>query len=519
MSGQQPDGAPDAPDRRMPGADGAGDGGAGRAGYGDHAARAVQEGTIPTARQDAAPTPGPCDTPAAGPSTTPATRPYATSSSPPHEDSSPRPYGTPAAWQAARRPPLRFLISPWPLRCWAHALTGTLLGPAVLLTLALLIALGLTLTVVGIGLALLAAAALSGLPLGALERRRLRLVEPAAPLPGPHAPPPAPGVRAWLRTRLKERATWRELAYAALLPLAFTGPSAGVLTLLLFSALLVSTPVVVWALAPETVMVIPGQAIPHPAAALPFAAAGLLGTALSAYLAALLCGAQVKTARHLLGPRAAPSDERVIELTRSRARLADAFEAERRRIERDLHDGAQQQLVALTMTLGLAQLELGTDHPPASELLSRARSEARRALDQLRDLVRGIHPRVLTDHGLAAAVAEVTEHHPIPTTTRIDLPHRLPEQIETMAYFTITEALANAAKHSGASHLTVTAHLTRTNSLSLTITDDGRGGADPSAGTGLSGLADRLAIHRGRLVLSSPAGGPTRIHVEVPCSA
>ncbi|KIF00987.1 histidine kinase, partial [Streptomyces sp. RSD-27] len=135
---------------------------------------------------------------------------------------------------------------------------------------------------------------------------------------------------------------------------------------------------------------------------------------------------------------------------------------------------------------------------------------------QLRDLVRGMHPQVLSDHGLAAAVAEVALRHPVPVTVDLDVP-RLPEPVEVTAYFTVTEALANAAKHSGASRVAVAGRV-EGGRLTLTITDDGRGGADPGAGAGLAGLADRAAMLRGRLTVSSPVGGPTRLRVEVPCS-
>ncbi|MFJ1592519.1 sensor histidine kinase [Kitasatospora albolonga] len=416
-----------------------------------------------------------------------------------------------------RQRPTRFLFSSWPLRCWAHLFVGMLFGLVVLLGLVLMVSAGVLLSVVGVGVLLLAAAAMAGVPVAAVERRRLRLVEPV-PLRNPHGPTLTTGGMSWMRSRLAERATWRELGYTAALTVVFTWTGFGVTALLAFSATITVSPLIVWLLAPETVMIIPGRAVPHPLAALPFSAGGVLGLAVCAYLAGLLTGAQVKLADLLLTPRADRSQRRVIELTRSRARLADAFEAERRRIERDLHDGAQQQLIALSMTLGLAQMELKDGNPAVAELITRGRAEARRAQDQLRDLVRGIHPQVLTDHGLAAAVAEVALRNPLPVTVDIDLPRRLPGAVETTAYFTVTEALANAAKHSGASRATVVGRL-ESERLVLTVTDDGRGGADPEAGTGLSGLADRMAILRGRLLVSSPVGGPTQLRVEVPCSA
>ncbi|MFD7094265.1 sensor histidine kinase [Streptomyces xanthophaeus] len=419
-----------------------------------------------------------------------------------------------AVWAVLRRP-LHFLGSWWPWRCWGYLGSGFLLGYAVLLALALLLGLGVVLAVAGIGLLLLLGAVVGAVPLGALERRRLRWVEPAR-VPDPHASLAGAGAAAWLRTRLRERATWRELGYAALLGPVFGAAGFGVVALLAFALLLVATPVIAWAIAPDTLMLIPGQPLSGPLEAFGGTAVGLLLAAVAAYAGALLAGAQVKAARLLLGPR--EEDARVLELTRSRVRLVDAFEAERRRIERDLHDGAQQQLVALSMTLGLAELEL-RKVPQAAEaaaLVGRGRGEAKVALEQLRELVRGIHPQVLTDHGLAAAVAEVALRHPVPVSLDLDVP-RLDESVEVTAYFTVTEALANAAKHSGASHVTVVGRV-EGDRLTLTVTDDGRGGADPGAGAGLTGLADRVAMLKGRLVVSSPVGGPTELRAEVPCS-
>ncbi|MFG2988811.1 sensor histidine kinase [Streptomyces sp. NPDC048257] len=413
------------------------------------------------------------------------------------------------------RRPLRFLGSWRPWRCWAYLGSGFLIGYPVLAVLVLLLGFGVALALAGVGLLLLLGAVVAGVPLGALERWRLRWVEPVA-VPGPHTSLAGAGAAAWLRTRLRERATWREFAYAALLGPVFGAAGLAVVTLLAFALILVATPAIVWAIAPDQVMLIPGRPVSGPLEALGGTAVGLAGMVVAAYAGALVAGAQVKTARLLLGPRV--EADRILELTRSRVRLVDAFEAERRRIERDLHDGAQQQLVALSMTLGLAELELRgiPQAAGAAALVTRGRGEARVALEQLRDLVRGIHPQVLTDHGLAAAVAEVALRHPVPVTVDLDVP-RLPEPVEITAYFTVTEALANAAKHSGASRVAVVGKVVG-DRLTLTVTDDGRGGADPGAGAGLAGLADRVAMLKGRLVVSSPVGGPTRLRVEVPCS-
>ncbi|MEV8421743.1 sensor histidine kinase [Streptomyces niveus] len=413
-----------------------------------------------------------------------------------------------------RQPPQRFILSSWPWRVWAHLLGGALTGLASLLLLAALAVSGLLLSVIGVDLVLMLAATF-GVPAAAVERRRMRLVEPV-PVPNPHRSLVGAGRRGRLRTRLRERATWRELGYVVVFAPLQVCVGLALAIGLTFAVILLAAPLIVWNAGPEDVMIIPGRPVESPLHALPATAAGLLALILCAYAAGLLAGAQVKTAVFVLSPR--DEERQVVELTRSRARLADAFEAERRRIERDLHDGAQAQLVALTMTLGLAELELRESGSPATELVSRARGEARLALTQLRDLVRGIYPQVLTDHGLDAAVAEIALRSPIPVDVDIDLPRRLPDAVETVAYFTVTEALTNAAKHSGATRLTVVGRLKR-GTLTLVITDNGRGGAVPSAGAGLQGLADRVAILKGRLVVSSPVGGPTRVGVEVPCSA
>ncbi|KDN82027.1 sensor histidine kinase [Kitasatospora cheerisanensis] len=416
-----------------------------------------------------------------------------------------------AVWVAVRRP-LRFLVSGWPWRIWALLLSGAVQGAVVLLALLVGELLGITLAVVGIGVPILAATAALGVPVGALERRRLRLVEPVR-LADPHRTV----TERWLRTRLRERATWRELAYAALQSTVFTAVGLLFAALLGFCAVLLSAPVFIWAVSPDTVMLLPGRPVSGPLDGLAASAVGLLGLVVAAYSGALVAGIQVRLARLLLTVRDDDLGAQVVELTRSRARLADAFEAERRRIERDLHDGAQQQLVALGMTLGLAELELHGLDSPAAALVGRARAEARLALDQLRSLVRGIHPQVLTDHGLPAAVAELALRHPVPVLVDLDLPHRLPGPVESAAYFTVTEALTNAAKHSHADEIAVRGALDG-DTLVLSVTDNGRGGADPDAGAGLQGLADRVAILRGRLTVTSPAGGPTHLRLEVPCS-
>ncbi|GDY76276.1 hypothetical protein SAV31267_057610 [Streptomyces avermitilis] len=241
---------------------------------------------------------------------------------------------------------------------------------------------------------------------------------------------------------------------------------------------------------------------------------GLVLLVLCAYALGLAGGARAELTRLLIASREADLDAKVTELASSRVRLVDAFEAERRRIERDLHDGAQQRLVALTMTLGLARL----DAPPGplADQLAKAHEEAGKALEELRELIHGIHPKVLADYGLEAAVADAADRSVVPVDVGLELPGRLPEAVEAAAYFVVCEALANVAKHSGASRAEVSGGH-RDGRLVLEVHDDGGGGANAADGSGLTGLADRVSVLDGRLALSSPPGGPTLLRVEIPC--
>jgi signal transduction histidine kinase len=221
--------------------------------------------------------------------------------------------------------------------------------------------------------------------------------------------------------------------------------------------------------------------------------------------------------RGLLGPDRLA--QRVRDLEQTRALAVDDAAARLRRVERDLHDGAQVHLATLAMHLGMAREQLGHDGDPldvarARELLDAAHRGAKDALGELRQLARGIHPPVL-DGGLQDALATLAASSAIPVELRCDLPERPAPAIETIAYFCAAELLANAAKHSHAT-LVTTQVTGRAGRLALTVGDDGVGGADPARGTGLAGLAQRARTVDGRLEISSPAGGPTRITIQLP---
>jgi len=208
---------------------------------------------------------------------------------------------------------------------------------------------------------------------------------------------------------------------------------------------------------------------------------------------------------------------RLAELQASRARLVEATETERRRIERDLHDGTQQRLVSLAMSLGLAESKLADDPSAAAPLVREARETLALALAELRELSQGIYPSLLTERGLGAALDDLCRRAALPATLDASLPVRLPQQVEAAAYFVTSEALANAAKHSHATEVRIRARLER-GVLLVEIADDGIGGAGTGSGTGLRRLADRVEALGGRLTLSSPPGRGTTIRAEIPCA-
>ncbi|PSK89134.1 signal transduction histidine kinase [Murinocardiopsis flavida] len=428
----------------------------------------------------------------------------------------------------------RFLLSRWPWRSLGFVLTSppvsaVTAGVLALISMPWLIALtyvidagaepnppqlGLLMFLIVLGTVLVGALGpLVALPLAALERLRLRLVD-FRPMASGHRTP-GPGLWAWVRTRYTESATWRELAYAVLLATVAPVLFVGLLVLGFAAVTLMLIPVIVWQEGPGQVDFIwstidtMGQAV----------TIGVLGAALLVllpYPVALLAGAHGALARALLQGRG--RGELSAELgavSRSRARLVDAFEAERRRIERDLHDGAQQRLVTLTLQLGLARLDIPAGSP-AADSVADAHDQAKQLMAELRELIRGIHPQILTDRGLPAALGQLADRAAIPVEVRTHIPRRLPGHIEGTAYFVVSEALTNVAKHSGAAAAEVAAHLVA-DVLVVEVRDDGSGGADPDGGTGLTGLSDRVSVMDGTMVMSSPPGGPTLLRVELPC--
>ncbi|MFD0584381.1 sensor histidine kinase [Dactylosporangium darangshiense] len=232
-----------------------------------------------------------------------------------------------------------------------------------------------------------------------------------------------------------------------------------------------------------------------------------------------LVRAQARLANALLGPTsAARLSARVDRLTATRAAAVDASAAELRRIERDLHDGAQVRLVAVRMNIGMAEDMIDADPTTAKALMAEAKQSAGTALTELRDLVRGIHPPLLADRGLPGAVRALALSSAVPVDLDLGLERRLSAPVESAAYFALAESLANAIRHSGATAIRITV-LDGVDALVMTVHDNGHGGADPARGTGLRGIQRRLSAFDGTLRITSLPGGPTTLAMELPCAS
>ena len=352
--------------------------------------------------------------------------------------------------------------------------------------------------------------------IAAVERGRAHLLLDAdLPRRPPQSAVGGPFRRAWQLVRAG--ATWKEIAYCLLL--LPVGTVFFTLAVTVWSVALagVLLPAYGWALPGGNVV----SWLHWPAAAevgVGFAI-GLLALLAAPPMTRGLADGEVAMARALLCPSEAELlSAQVSSLTESRARVVDAADAERRRIERDLHDGTQQHLVSLAMNLGMAKEKFASDPEGARELVEQAHAQAKESIVELRNVIRGVYPAVLTDRGLDAALSALAARSPIPVRLHVDLPGRCGPTAEAIAYFVVSESLTNAARHAGAR--TATVDIERDGDvLRVSVVDDGRGGAIEAAGSGLTGLRDRVAAVDGRFTLTSPPGGGTTIAVEVPCGS
>ncbi|MGC2485049.1 MAG: sensor domain-containing protein [Acidimicrobiales bacterium] len=368
--------------------------------------------------------------------------------------------------------------------------------------------------VVGVPLAWFTFAATAAL--GSMERSQAAALLDVR-LASPHRPLSAPTWLGRLRERAASASRWREIAYLSLMLPIFSMLGAILLSLWAAALLLIALPTFVRYL-PDHSADFGFMRVHTGEDALVALAIGVVAFVLIVPQLTLANAALNRVVlRWFLGPsRRDDLARRVDELELSRGAAVDSAEAERHRIERDLHDGAQQRLVALAMNLGRAREGFDRDPERSRQLIVDAHEEAKAALVELRDLARGIHPAILTDRGLDAALSAVVARCPVPVSLSVDLPARPPATVESAAYFVVAEALTNVAKHAQATKARVVAAL-RDGRLVLEVSDNGIGGATQSAGGGLEGLASRVSALGGWLRVMSPPGGPTSVMVEFPC--
>jgi signal transduction histidine kinase len=409
-----------------------------------------------------------------------------------------------------RQAPLIAVRALWAGETWRslmHLVTGAVigfLGGALILALVITAFAGLITIVVPIvacGAVLVVSGALT-----AVQRSRHAAFLGLQWSEGPFAQPVTFAPRALLAI-LRDPKTWRQFAYHVIA--AFYGPFAA------FFAVAAWTFGPAMLAAPLFGVAADGVSLRHWI----LFVTGFVLLLAAPWLTRGLAQLDALLARQLLGTnRVEELELRVTDLAASRNSTVDAADAERRRIERDLHDGAQQRLTSLAMNLGIARATLNDLPEDASRALAQAHEESKQVLTELRDLVRGLHPAVLEDRGLDAALSAVAARSPVPVRVKVDMDRRVARDVEAVAYFVVSEALTNAARHSGAEHTAVEVTLDG-DRLRLRIGDDGRGGADPEGGTGLKGLADRVRSVDGTFHLTSPLGGPTTIEAELPCAS
>ncbi|MGW7386977.1 sensor histidine kinase [Streptomyces sp. NPDC054794] len=416
------------------------------------------------------------------------------------------------------------LRAPIEARSWrefAYVLLSLPVGILMFVYAVTMMSLGAGLLVTFLGVPVLAAGLAGCRGLGVLERARARGLlglEVAEPEPLPQR---KPGVMAWMGAVLKNGTSWRHLLYAVLqFPWAVFSFVVAV-NFWAYGWALLTYPLWFW-LFPmyggQGGLQLYGDAhhsvyLDNPFEITVTALVGLLFTLATPWIVRALTTVDRVLVHGLLGPSRLAT--RVVELESDRGVVVDAAAADLRRIERDLHDGAQARLVALAMDLGLAKEKLTEDPNAAARMVEEAHGEVKTALQELRDLARGIHPAVLTDRGLDAALSSVASRCTVPVQVEVDLVERPAPAIEGIAYFTVSELLQNISKHSGAGRASVDVWRSD-DRLMLQVVDDGLGGADVSAGSGLAGLAERLDAVDGILVVDSPRGGPTRVTAELP---
>ncbi|MFE0451142.1 sensor histidine kinase [Streptomyces sp. NPDC058914] len=427
-----------------------------------------------------------------------------------------------------RRPRLPLALrAPVEARAWREFAYVLLSLPIsiVLFTFAVtMLSLGAGLLVTFLGIPVLAAGLVGCRGFGSLERTRARALLGLEVAPPEPLRPRGKGALSWMGAVLRSGTSWRHVLYAVVhLPWAVFSFAVSV-AFWSYGWAMLTYPLWFWVFpmyGGQGGLQLYGDEqhriyLDNPFEITVTALVGLLFTLATPWIVRALTTVDRVLVHGLLGPSRLVS--RVVELESDRGVVVDTAAADLRRIERDLHDGAQARLVALAMDLGLAKEKLREDPRAAARMVDEAHGEVKTALQELRDLARGIHPAVLTDRGLDAALSAVASRCTVPVQVEVDLTERPAPAIEGIAYFTVSELLQNVSKHSGARSASVDVWRVE-NRLMVQVVDDGVGGADASAGSGLAGLAGRLDAVDGILVVDSPAGGPTRVTAELPWRA
>jgi signal transduction histidine kinase len=413
--------------------------------------------------------------------------------------------------------------APWSPRAWRQALYLTGAVPA-LAAVPLLMVAGAAAVRPRWALPLLfLVLALLAVPLlGTIHRHRLRATAGVAISPPPIMPN---GLSvAALQQAIRSPLTWRQVGYHFLAAPALAAAALAAFGVWLAGLLYTLVYAYAWAF-PQSRLA-RGQSSGPPGHLAPMSnipvdayltVAGLALLVAAPWLTAGVAALDVRAARALLGPsRAEELEYRVEHLTQTRAGVVDAADAERRRLERNLHDGTQQRLVSLAMNLGMARVQTATVEE-AHEAIAEAHEEAKAALAELRNMIRGLHPPVLENRGLDAALSGIAARMLIPVRLTVNVPRRPAPTIEAVAYFVVSEGLTNITKHARATQADVFVQQDG-DRLHIIVTDDGVGGADPARGTGLAGLARRAESVDGILEIASPPGGPTLLTVDLPCA-
>ncbi|TDE30197.1 sensor histidine kinase [Actinomadura sp. 6K520] len=423
--------------------------------------------------------------------------------------------------------------SPWtPLAMAKSSLTwrsaiylgGSLaLGLGCFIGLTVGLALSFALLIIWVGLPMLALMMVAWRGAAMLERQLVRAAF-GVRVPSPYRRlPPGRNPLTKLKGMASDPATWKDLLYLALLfPVTLVE---FVVSVAVWSAtgMLLAMPVIVAVDGgAEVGLGFVSYWAGSPLEALPLTAGGVVFLVLAMYVTRVMAIGHSAWARLMLGPSLAQTEnlelrKRTEHLRASRARGVDAAEFERRRIERDLHDGAQQRLLSVAMDIGRARAKLDEDPEGARALIEQAHSGTKEAIAELRDLARGIYPAILTDRGLDPALSGLAARAPVPVEVEVDLPERPPAAVESIAYFIVAESLANIAKYARATRATV--RVAREDRwVVVEVTDNGVGGAAARPEGGLAGLADRAATIDGMLLVDSPPGGPTIIRADLPCT-